>query len=52
VKDVGGGYPFKELFDLLKGSGFNAYTMFETSCKGDPVEFLKQRRAAWEKLAL
>ncbi len=52
IKDCGGGYPFKEFFDLLKSIGYNGYTMFETSCKGDPVEFLRERRAAWEKLAL
>ena len=52
ITNCGGGYPFKELFDLLKGIGYNGYTMFETSCKGDPVEFLKARRAVWEKLVL
>ncbi|HPD15940.1 MAG TPA: sugar phosphate isomerase/epimerase family protein [Planctomycetota bacterium] len=52
ITDCGGNYPFKEFFDLLKGIGYNGYTMFETSCKGDPVEFLKERRAVWEKLAL
>jgi len=52
VKDAGGGYPFRELFDLLKGINYGGYTMFECSCKGDPTEFLKDRRAAWEKLAL
>lgn len=52
IKDCGGGYPFKELFDLLKGIGYDGYTMFETAAKGDPTEFLKERRAAWEKLAL
>ena len=52
ITNCGDGYPFKELFDLLKGIGYNGYTMFETSCKGDPVEFLKERRAVWEKLAL
>ncbi len=52
ITDCGGSYPFKELFDLLQGIGYNGYTMFETSCKGDPVAFLKERRAAWEKLAL
>jgi len=52
ITDCGAGYPFKELFDLLKGIKYNGYTMFECSCKGDPVAFLKERRAAWEKLAL
>jgi len=52
IKDCGAGYPYKELFDLLKGIGYNGYTMFECSAKGDPTEFLKERRAAWEKLAL
>lgn len=52
IKDCGGNYPWKELFDLLKSIGYNGYTMLETSCKGDPTEFLRERRAVWEKLAL
>jgi sugar phosphate isomerase/epimerase len=49
---TGGGYPWKELFDLLKAAGFDRYTMIETDAKGaDPVAFLRDLRAAWEKLA-
>ncbi len=49
---TGGGYPWKELFDLLKAAGFDRYTMIETDSKGaDPVAFLRDQRAAWEKLA-
>jgi sugar phosphate isomerase/epimerase len=43
-------YPWKELFDLLKGIGYAGYTMLESDTKGDPVEFLKAQRAAWEQL--
>lgn len=45
-------YPWKELFDLLKSMNYTGFTMLETSTSKDPVEFLKEQRAAWEKLAL
>jgi len=49
---TGGGYPWKELFDLLKAANFDRYTMIETDSRGaDPVAFLRDLRAAWEKLA-
>ncbi|MBE3069042.1 MAG: sugar phosphate isomerase/epimerase [Planctomycetes bacterium] len=48
---TGGGYPWKELFDLLKAARFSHYTMIETDSKGaDPVAFLRAQRAAWEQL--
>jgi len=47
-----GGYPWKELFGLLKAARFGHYTMIETERKGDddPVAFLRAQRAAWEQL--
>jgi len=46
------GYPYEELFRLLKGADFRRFTMIETHCKGkDPVAFLKAQRAAFLKLA-
>jgi sugar phosphate isomerase/epimerase len=43
-------YPWKELFDLLKGIGYTGYTMLESDTKDDPVAFLRAQREAWEKL--
>jgi hypothetical protein len=34
------------------GINYTGYTLLETDTKGDVVEFLRDRRAAWEKLAL
>jgi len=45
------GYPYEELFRLLKAADFRRFTMIETHYKGDdPVAFLKAQRAAWERL--
>jgi sugar phosphate isomerase/epimerase len=47
------GYPWEELFALLKARGFSDYTMIETTYKGDdPVGFLKAQRAEWDRLAV
>ena len=45
-------YPWTELFALLKGMKYDGYTMLETSCKGDPVAFLKAKQAVFAKLAV
>jgi len=45
------GYPYEELFRLLKAAGFHRFTMIETHTKGDdPVAFLKAQRVQWERL--
>jgi sugar phosphate isomerase/epimerase len=51
VTNLGGNYPWAELFTLLKGINYSGYAMLETDCKGDVVEFLRDRRAVWERLA-
>ena len=50
VKDLEKGNPFPELIGLMKAAGFKGYCMLECSASGEPVEFLKQRRAIWDKL--
>ena len=52
VTNLAGNYPWAELFTLLKGIHYAGYTLLETDTKGDVVEFLRDRRAAWEKMAL
>jgi len=45
------GYPWEELFRLLKAADFRHFTMIETHYKGDdPVAFLKAQRTEWERL--
>jgi len=47
------GYPWEELFGLLKAADFHRFTMIETHTKGDdPVAFLKAQREAFLKLAV
>jgi len=45
-------YPWGELLELLKAMRYDGFTMIETTAKGDPVEFLRDQRRLWEKLAL
>jgi len=54
-KDATGIYPYRELFTLLKGIGYDRYTLCEVG-KTPPsveagIEFLKEYKALWTKLA-
>jgi len=47
------GYPWEELFALLKAADFRHFTMIETHYKGDdPVAFLRAQREAFLRLAV
>jgi sugar phosphate isomerase/epimerase len=52
-KDATGAYPYRELFALLRGIGYDRYTLIEVG-KTYPVaegtEFLKRYKELWEKL--
>ena len=43
-------YPHGELFHLLKGSGYNRYTLVETQASCEPDRYLKYYRALWTEL--
>jgi sugar phosphate isomerase/epimerase len=51
--DEKGTYPYRELFGLLRGIGYDRYTLCEVG-KAYPVpegtDYLRKYRAAWEKL--
>ncbi len=51
--DAKGAYPYRELFGLLRGIGYDRYTMCEVG-KSYPVaegtEFLKKYKETWDKL--
>jgi sugar phosphate isomerase/epimerase len=51
--DASGKYPYRELFKLLRGIGYDRYTMCEVG-KSYPVaegtEFLKKYKELWDKL--
>ncbi len=52
--DASGKYPYRELFTLLRGEGYDRYTMCEVAKAYSPeqgVGFLKDYKAQWTKLA-
>lgn len=52
--DKNGKYPYRELFKLLRGAGYDRYTMIEYGKSFDPAsgtEFLKGYKKLWEELA-
>ena len=53
-KDAAGKYPYRELFKLLRGIGYDRYTLCEVGKSYDPAagtEFLKKYKERWEELA-
>lgn len=51
--DASGKYPYRELFKLLRGIGYNRYTLIEVGKSygvEEGTEFLKKYKALWEKL--
>jgi len=52
--DASGKYPYRELFRLLRGVGYDRYTLCEVGKAFDPAagaEFLRKYRKTWEELA-
>lgn len=52
-KDAAGRYPYRELFTLLKGIGYDRYTLCEVGKSYDVAngtEFLKYYKALWSEL--
>jgi sugar phosphate isomerase/epimerase len=52
--DKNGKYPYRELFKLLRGAGYDRYTMIEYGKSFDPASgtaFLKGYKKLWEELA-
>ncbi|MFW6161528.1 MAG: sugar phosphate isomerase/epimerase family protein [Planctomycetota bacterium] len=52
IHDLYAGYPYRELFGLLKDMKFAGYTMIEMGGTRDPVRVLRYYRALWETMAL
>lgn len=51
--DATGKYPYRELFKLLSGIGYDRYTLCEVGTAYDPVKgaaYFKEYKATWEKL--
>jgi sugar phosphate isomerase/epimerase len=47
INELSNGYPWRELFDLLRGSGYDRYTLCEAAESKDPERFLRYYRALW-----
>jgi len=52
INELTSGYPWRELFTLLKGIDYNGYTMIEAGATSDPERVLRYYRALWETMAL
>lgn len=51
--DANGKYPYRELFKLLRGIGYDRYTLCEVGTAYDPEKgaaFFKDYKATWDKL--
>jgi sugar phosphate isomerase/epimerase len=44
-------YPWRELFSLLRGSGYDRYLLMEVGESKEPERFLRYYRALWQELA-
>jgi sugar phosphate isomerase/epimerase len=52
IHDLISGYPWDELFGLLKGANFDGWTLLEEGQQtSDPIRVMKYYRLLWEKMA-
>lgn len=50
INELTSDYPWRELFQLLRASGFKRYTFCECAASPEPERFLRYYRALWEQL--
>ena len=50
INELPGGYPYKELFRLMKASGYDRWTLCEATESKEPERFLTYYRALWREL--
>jgi hypothetical protein len=50
INELVSGYPYKELFALMKQSGYDRWTLCEAGESKEPERFLKYYRALWREL--
>jgi len=43
-------YPYRELFSLLRGMGFQGYCLSESPATSDPLRVMRYYKAMWEEL--
>jgi sugar phosphate isomerase/epimerase len=51
INELTNAYPWHELFQLLRASGYKRYTLCEVAESKEPQRFLQYYRALWEQLA-
>jgi hypothetical protein len=49
INELVSGYPYKELFGLMKSSGYDRWTLCEANESPEPERFLKYYRALWRE---
>lgn len=52
LRDMFDSYPHREMFSLLRGIGYDRFTLAEVPDTSDPVRVMKYYRAAWELLSV
>jgi hypothetical protein len=50
MHDLTDDYPYRELFGLLRRSGFDGYTLCESPESLEPERFLRYYKALWMEL--
>jgi sugar phosphate isomerase/epimerase len=50
INELYSGYPYRELFSLLQGAGFEGYCLAECQPTADPKQVMKYYRALWLEL--
>jgi sugar phosphate isomerase/epimerase len=50
ITDLWTTYPYRELFRLLRESGYNRYTLAEVGESKEPARFLRYYKALWQQL--
>src|SRR5450432_1109170 len=51
IADLVSGYPYRELFSLMKKTGYDRWTLCECDESREPERFLRYYRALWTELA-
>jgi hypothetical protein len=50
ITELISGYPYKELFALMKKTGYDRWTLCEAAESKEPERFLKYYRALWHEM--
>jgi sugar phosphate isomerase/epimerase len=50
INELANGYPWRELFTLLRRARYERYTLCETQASAEPERFLRWYRALWTEL--